>query len=101
MIKGIALEEKEINILVDLVSKKLLAMQDELEKEPKIKPTVALFWDLYMKLLKSSTMPGARCSENPYRDCDDCNTCGHYENGRCTHIPKGVYLPCKYWVRKG
>ena len=35
MIKGIALEEKEINILVDLVSKKLLAMQDELEKSPK------------------------------------------------------------------
>jgi len=61
------LKGNEIDVLVDLVRKELIAMQDELEKEPKIKPVVAFFWDLYIKLLKSSNWPGPISNKNPYR----------------------------------
>lgn len=31
---------------------------------------------------------------------DECENCMFFKNDRCTHNPKGIFLPCKYFVRK-
>ena len=30
----------------------------------------------------------------------DCDTCGYYNNGMCTHVCKNAYYPCPNWSRR-